>query len=619
MPNSRTITELLARQATAHRGDVAVGDLSRSALRYEQLDEFTHRCARFLLGLGVQRDDRVAIVLPNGPEMATTFLSVSRIATSAPLNPGLTRSEFRFYLDDLDARAVIVAENDTTEASAAAIDLGIALVTIREAAERAGEFSLATTAERPVSQARNEPVAAAEPADVALVLHTSGTTAKPKIVPLTHENLCSSAVNVAQSLHLRPDDVCMNVMPLFHIHGLVAALLASLSAGSAVVCTPGFQAPSFFDWFEQVKPTWYTAVPTMHQAIVTRVRDREQSMVRASGLRLVRSSSASLPPSVLRDIEEAFAVPVIEAYGMTEAAHQMACNPLPPGTRKPGSVGPAAGPDMAIADESGRFLPVDHVGEVVIRGANVTAGYDGVEDQSAHFFGDGWLRTGDLGLLDGDGYLFLTGRKKEIINRGGETIAPRVIDEALLEHPSVNQAVGFSVPDAELGEEVGAAVILEPGAAETEASLQAFLLERLSWARMPKRILIVDEIPKGPTGKVQRIGMAERLGLENVRKPAQATVPDDGSGPGGGSDETVQRVTALWRDALRDENVGPDDAFLDVGGDSVTATSLVIRVEQEFSLELPLMAFFDATTIRKQAALIDRLLNEPSSVSPSPP
>jgi acyl-CoA synthetase (AMP-forming)/AMP-acid ligase II/acyl carrier protein len=552
----------------------------------------------------------VAIVLPNGPAMATAFLSVSRIGIAAPLNPGLTRSEFAFYLADLDARALLVAENDSTDASAAAGELGIPVVTLVNSQGSPGEFSFATAAEHQVSAPGDEPAETAEPSDVALVLHTSGTTAKPKIVPLTHENLCSSAANVAQSLQLRPDDLCMNVMPLFHIHGLVAALLASLSAGSTVVCTPGFQAPSFFDWFAQVMPTWYTAVPTMHQAIVGRARDDERSLIRASALRVVRSSSASLPPSVLREMEAAFGVPVIEAYGMTEAAHQMASNPLPPAPRKSGSVGLAAGPEVAIADDSGRFLPPGTVGEVVVRGANVTAGYDGVDDQATHFFAGGWLRTGDLGFLDEDGYLFLTGRKKEIINRGGETIAPRVVDEALLEHPSVIQAVAFSVPDPGLGEEVAAAVILEPGAVETESSLQGFLLERLSWGRMPKRILIVEDIPKGPTGKLQRIGMAERLGLDSVRKPDEETAPDKGSGAGAASDDTVERVTALWRDVLRDPSVGPDAAFQNVGGDSITATTLVIRVEQEFSLELPLMTFFEATTIRKQAALIDRLLTE---------
>jgi acyl-CoA synthetase (AMP-forming)/AMP-acid ligase II/acyl carrier protein len=404
-------------------------------------------------------------------------------------------------------------------------------------------------------------------------------------------------------------------MPLFHIHGLVAALLASLSSGGSVVCTPGFMAPDFFDWMAQMAPTWYTAVPTMHQAILGRAGEAERETVRKNGLRLIRSSSASMPPSVLLELEEAFGVPVIEAYGMTEAAHQMASNPLPPGARKPGSVGLAAGPEVAVADERGGFLSPGHVGEVVIRGPNVTDGYHGVADQSGHFFGRGWFRTGDQGYLDEDGYLFLTGRLKEIINRGGETIAPREIDEALLEHPSVIQVVAFSVPDRELGEEVGAAVVLADGAAETEADLQGFLQDRLSWARMPKRIVVLDEIPKGPTGKLQRIGLAEKLGLESVRKgPAEPGPFGSETGPRGTETplEILERVAGLWKDVLKISDVAPDDPFLGVGGDSVTATMLVLRVEEEFSVAVPLMAFFDAATVRRQAELIDRLMRDPS-------
>jgi acyl-CoA synthetase (AMP-forming)/AMP-acid ligase II/acyl carrier protein len=595
-----TIPELLDLHAAERPGALAVGDLERTSLTYRGLEELTRRVASQLSEIGLGRGDRVAIVLPNGPETATSFLAVTRLAIAAPLNPGLTRSELAFYLDDLDARAVIVAEDDTTDGSDAARELGIVRVPVsRTSGGSAGEFWLDA-----------EPGGGGPPAqptgdDVALVLHTSGTTAKPKIVPLTHRNLCASAANIATTLRLGPDDRAMNVMPLFHIHGLVAALLSSLSQGASVVCTPGFQAPSFFEWFERVQPTWYTAVPTMHQAILARAGDAERAMVRGSDLRFVRSSSASLAPTVLRDVEEAFGVPVVEAYGMTEAAHQMACNPLPPAARKPGSVGPAAGPEVAIADEAGRLVAGGQVGEVVIRGANVTAGYHGIDDRSSHFFGDGWFRTGDLGYLDPDGYLFLTGRKKEIINRGGETIAPRAIDEALLEHPHVTQAMAFSVPDPELGEEVAAVVTLAESAEESEPTLQDFLLDRLSWSRMPKRILLLDEIPKGATGKLQRIGMAERLGLEHVRKPDAGSDVATGDGA---SEATVARVAALWKDVLKDDRVGPDDDFLDAGGDSVTATALVVRVEQEFSVKLPLMAFFDATTARRQAALIDRVL-----------
>jgi acyl-CoA synthetase (AMP-forming)/AMP-acid ligase II/acyl carrier protein len=597
-----TINELLHAGAVDRGRSIALEDVDRSGMSFERLDDLTRQVAAQLAASGVRRTHRVAIVLPNGPAMATSLLGVMRVATAAPLNPGLTRSEHAFYLRDLDARLLVVAERDRSEASAAAAELGVPVVTVVTGA--AGEISLSWPGGSEVSSwgdaESDDPEATAT--DIALVLHTSGTTAKPKIVPLSHENLCRSAHNVAASLELRSADRCMNVMPLFHIHGLVASVLASLSAGSSVVCTPGFEAARFFDWFETARPSWYSAVPTMHQAILARADTSRCEMVARSDLRLVRSSSASLPPSVSTQIEERFGVPVIEAYGMTEAAHQMASNPLPPQERKPGSVGRAAGPEIAIADADGRMLAPTEIGEVVIRGSNVMSGYDGVANRSAHFFGDGWFRTGDQGYLDADGYLFLTGRLKEIINRGGETIAPRAIDEALLEHPDVAQAVAFAVPDPTLGEEVAAAVVVTGGV--TEVDLQDFLSDRLSWARLPKRIILLDEIPKGATGKVQRIGLAAQLGVSSVRRPADAAIVDADDQA---SSATVEQVAALWREVLELDEVSLDAAFLEAGGDSVSAVSLALRVEAEFAVDLPLMAFFDAPTVRRQAALVDEL------------
>jgi acyl-CoA synthetase (AMP-forming)/AMP-acid ligase II/acyl carrier protein len=595
-----TLPSLLSLQAERRPEATALKALDGPDTSYEALDRSTISVSATLRESGIGEGDRVGIVLPNGPDMARAFLSVTRVATAAPLDPQFTEAEFAFYLNDLEARAVILADPDSTECSRAARDLGIPVVrspsyaTARSQGFR--ETSPRTTEETPDTSVHAR--------SVALVLHTSGTTARPKIVPLTHENLCSSARNVAASLQLGPEDLCLNVMPLFHIHGLVAALLASLHAGGSVVCSPGFSAPDFFPWMARWSPTWYTAVPTMHQSILRRAERTEGDAAKRRGLRMIRSSSASLPPALLAKMESTFGVPVIEAYGMTEAAHQMTSNPLPPKKRKPGSVGPAAGPEVAVADALGRFLPFNKVGEVVIRGPNVTQAYHGLEDQSGYFFGDGWFRTGDQGYMDEDGYLFLTGRLKEIINRGGETLAPREIDEALLEHPGVRQAVAFSVPDEQLGEEVAAAVVPEEGTQLEEAELQNFLLPRLSWARIPKRVLILGEIPKGPTGKLQRIGLAEKLGLTSVRKnPGEAK-----SAEAVGRAETVERVAALWREVLQLEEVDPDSPFLEVGGDSVTATSLVLRVEEEFSVELPLLSFFDAATVRRQAELLDGLL-----------
>jgi acyl-CoA synthetase (AMP-forming)/AMP-acid ligase II len=327
-------------------------------------------------------------------------------------------------------------------------------------------------------------------------------------VPLRQRHLARSARNIAASLRLTAADRSLTVMPLFHIHGIMAGLLAPLSAGGSVVCTPGFDAFTFHRLLDELEPTYYTAVPTMHQMVLARAPAR-----RASRLRFVRSSSASLPGPVLGGLEQLFGVPVIEAYGMTEAAHQMASNPLPPGVAKPGSVGLAAGIELAILDDADRELAPGERGEVAIRGATVVDGYENNPAANEAAFTGGWFRTGDEGMLDEDGYLFLTGRLKEQINRGGEKISPVEIDAVLLAHPAVAEAVTFAIPHEKLGEEVGAAVVLVEDDAATEADLRAYLRERLAAFKVPKRIVIVAEIPKGATGKLQRIGLAEKLTL----------------------------------------------------------------------------------------------------------
>jgi acyl-CoA synthetase (AMP-forming)/AMP-acid ligase II len=359
---------------------------------------------------------------------------------------------------------------------------------------------------------------APEAGDVALILHTSGTTSRPKIVPLLHSNLAASAVNIEESLALMPQDRCLNVMPLFHIHGLVAAVSASLAAGSSVWCAPGFDALRFFGWLRDSDPTWFTAVPTMHQAILSRA-PRNAGIIADARLRFLRSSSASLPAQVMLALAETFGAPVIEGYGMTEACHQMASNPLPPRAQKPGSVGIAAGPEVRIADEAEDRL-IEGIGEVVISGANVTPGYEGNPGANASGFfqagGRRWFRTGDQGAFDNEGYLSLTGRLKEIINRGGEKVSPLEVDGVLLDHPDVAQVVTFALPHPKLGEEVAAAVVLREGSGATEAGIREFARARMADFKVPRRVVILEEIPKGATGKMQRIGLARKLGLSGA-------------------------------------------------------------------------------------------------------
>ena len=482
----------------------AVAAPDRAALSHAELRACVERLAGQLRALGIERNDRVAIVLPNGPEMALTFLAVAACATAAPLNPAYREDEFRFALDDIGAKALITRAGEAGDALAAAPSDARRLVLAGEGAD----VRLKHNGSPPAPA----PVAYTEPDDVALVLHTSGTTSRPKLVPLSQRNLATSARNIARSLALTPADRCLNVMPLFHIHGLVGAVLSSLAAGASVVCTPGFDGFRFFGWLDELEPSWYTAVPTMHQLIVQRA-SRHGEVIARRRLRFLRSSSASLAPAVMGELERIFDAPVIESYGMTEASHQMTANPLPPEERKPGSVGRGAGIEIAIMDGAGALLAAGAAGEVVIRGASVTAGYEANPQANVEAFSEGWFRTGDQGYQDEDGYLFLTGRLKEIINRGGEKVSPREVDEVLLQHPAVEQAVAFALPHPRLGEEVAAAIVLAGGAQASERELRDHVARHLADFKVPRRWVFVDEIPKGPTGKLQRIGLAKQLGL----------------------------------------------------------------------------------------------------------
>ncbi len=502
--NPATIADLLAPHPAR---SAALLNESGSVLSYGQLRDLAARTTEVLNGCGIGRGDPVALVLDNGPHMAAAFVAVAHGAAAAPLNPVLREGEFLDALESLRAKALIVEQSSGTVAATAAARLGIRVITL-ERTGASGTFRL----ELPRTTARPAGPGPAGRNDTALLLHTSGTTARPKLVPLSQQNLVTSAGNISRTLWLGPEDTCVNIMPLFHIHGLLGALLASLHAGGTVAAMPGFQPMRFLRWLGELDATWYSAVPTMHQAILQRSQRSSGSV--GTSLRLIRSSSAALPPSVLRSLESRFDCPVIESYGMTEASHQMASNPLPPLTRKPGTVGPQAGPEMAVMDKAGRLQPAGATGEIVIRGANVMAGYLDNPEANADAFRDGWFRTGDEGYRDTDGYYAIIGRLKELINRGGEKISPREIDEALLEHPAIAQAVAFAAPHAKLGEEVGAAIVLEHDTSLTLRQVREFAAERLAPFKVPRVVVFVDAIPKGPTGKLKRVGLARDLGID---------------------------------------------------------------------------------------------------------
>jgi oxalate---CoA ligase len=464
---------------------------------YGQLRQQVEAVAEALAAAGIRRGDRVGMALPNGLPTIVSFLAASIAGTAAPLNPGYKEDEFRFFLEDTNARVLLLPPDGADEARRAAKDK---VPVIPVEMDAAGTVRLAGVEGR-------QAIATPAVDDVALILHTSGSTGRPKRVPLSHTNLSISAGNVARSYALGPDDVSLCVMPLFHVHGLVASTLATLATGGTVVVPAKFNPLSFWRVARDHNVTWYSAVPTLHQLLLARVESGAPKPAGAEKLRFIRSCSASLPPQVMQDLETAFGAPVLEAYGMTEAAHQMASNPLPPGPRLPGSVGRGTDVRVSIMDDKGTHLAPNERGEVVIQGPNVITGYENNPEANATSFSDGWFRTGDQGFLDENGYLTLVGRLKELINRGGEKISPREIDEVLLTHPLVAEAVCFGVPHPTWGEEVAAAVVLKEAA--TESDLLAFCKERLADFKRPKQIHITEAIPRTATGKIQRRVVAQ--------------------------------------------------------------------------------------------------------------
>ena len=585
-----TIGSLLRDAAQRHPASPALSAPNRPSLSYARLWCQVEGVVAWLNAHGIGRSDRVAIVLPNGPELASAFLGVSAGAVSAPLNPAYGPDEFRFCLEDLRPRALIVQRGSDSPAIAIARASGIAVIqSARVDDEEAGVFTL--NGEALIGRENGR---FSESNDPALVLHTSGTTARPKMVPLTHANLLMSARNIATSLSLTADDRCLNVMPLFHIHGLVAALLASLRAHATVICTPGFSGDAFFEWVDELCPSWYSAVPTMHQEILRRAPEALDVIARHR-LRFIRSCSAALAPRTMTELEAVFRVPVVEAYGMTEAAHQIASNPLPPGSRVPGSVGIATGCEVAIMDEHGTLLPVDQAGEVVIRGQSVTGGYENNSAANAQAFINGWFRTGDRGVIDDRGYVALTGRLKEIINRGGEKIAPPEIDEVLLRHPDIREAAAFAMPHTTLGETIGAAVVPREGSTLNEVDVRAFASTQLPDFKVPARVVILPEIPRGPTGKLQRALLATLLAAELA---VAYEPPTEG---------LEQLSVALFEEVLQRPGVGRHDNFFALGGDSLRAMQVAARLISALGMEIPSTLLFHHPTPASLAADLARL------------
>jgi amino acid adenylation domain-containing protein len=561
-----------------------------------------------LRGFGIGRGDRVAVVLPTGAEAAVATIAVAAGAVCVPLHPGFAAEEWRRYFADLRVAGLLTRSDVDSASRSVAYSLGIPVIDLAPSpGQGPGAFKLICPTPRPAVVGD-----LATGTDDAFMLLTSGTTSRPKLVPLTHASVCLSAHNVGAAVALQAQDRLLSVLPLFHAHGLISGLVTALAAGSSVVCPPKFDAAAFFGWLKQCRPTWYTAVPPIHRALISAARRRKRS-VRQSSLRLIRSASSSLPIDVLDELEALFGVPVIETYGMTEASTQIAANPV--ARRKPGSVGIPAGPEIAVMDSEGRHLPAGEHGEVTLRGPTITRGYDNNEVATKAAFRDGWFRTGDLGYMDADGYLFLVGRikKADVINRGGQKVSPAEVEQVLLSHPEVAAAAAFPITHTTLGEDVAAAVVLRTQARITPQKLRQFASEHLARFKIPGLIRIVPEIPAGPDGKIVRGDLARMLSITTPRSRIER---NEWVAP---RSETEWQLARFWADLLDINEVGVEEDVFALGADSLTVAQLMSRLRARYGVEFSFKDIFDAPTVAALAARIESAKSGIPVVSPSLP
>jgi acyl-CoA synthetase (AMP-forming)/AMP-acid ligase II len=567
----------------------------RAPLTYGRLYQQVENTGRALRAMGIGRHDRIVVTLPNGPEMAVAILTAAASAVCVPMNPAYQAEELDAYFAYLRPRALIAQAGIDSPARGVALSRGVRVIELSAALDSdAGLFTLTGDRE---DAPPDEPVSGGH---VAVLLLTSGTTARPKIVPQTHANICASAQSSVAAWALSETDRCINMLPLFHGHGLHNTVMASLAAGASVVCTPGWDADSFFAWLTAFQPTWYSAVSTIHQAVLAQARHNQQRLADFR-LRFIRSGSAPLPSHILMELESSFDAPVIEYYAMTETTSApIACNPLPPGRRKTGSAGKPVSLDVAITNERGALQTNGQTGEVVVRGPGVMPGYDGDAQATQAAFTDGWFKTGDLGFFDDDGYLFLVGRVREIVNRGGEKIAPQEVDQLLLQHPAVAEAVTFAVPHPTLGEDVASVVVLRSPHVATPKEIRQFAIGRIADFKVPRQILIVSKIPKGPTGKVQRIGLAVKLGLAASSAPPRAFVAPRTS---------FEKLLAKhWAEILNLEQIGIYDDFFASGGDSLLAAHVLAHIYNVTKIELEASTFFAAPTVAEVAHHLEQVI-----------
>ncbi len=578
-----TLADLIALQAQRTPGAPAILAPDRAPLAYAALVAQIERTIASLRVAGFARHARIAICLPNGPEMAVALLALIGGATCVPFNPALDEASYRAALATLHVDALVVPSGADTPAANAAKALGVALLRLAfSAADAAGVFTLAS--DTPRTPAAETP---ARDEDVGLVLQTSGTTAAPKAVPLTHRNLTGPALTRAHHLQITATDRCLSMVPLYN-SGIRRWLFPALATGASIVCTPGFVADALARWFETFEPTLYMGVPALQRAVLDTVERGARSR-----LRLILSGGAPLPHELEAALEAAFGVPIVQTYAMSETG-AIAQTPLPPARRVRASVGPPAGSEVRIRGDDGAFLAPGGIGEIVVRGPEVFGGYENNPEANARAFVDGWFRTGDLGYLDDDGYIHIVGRANEIINRGGQKVSPAAVDAAMMRHPEVVEAATFAVAHASLGEDVVTAAVVREPARVGGQDLRAFAFDNLAAFMVPSQVLLVSTLPRSAAGKVQRAELARLL---HERLHAAYRAPRD---------EGERRVAEIFAQVLGVEQVGAFHHFFELGGDSLRGAQVVVRASEAFGRALDVASLFRHPTVAEFAAAITR-------------
>lgn len=595
--NGDTIYSFITRHAATTPAADAILSSKNVAVSYCELEQLIIHGVEHLNSIGIGRNDRVATVLPQGPDMACASLIVSSGASCTPLNPDYTQSEFERYFSLLGAKLLVTAQNFGNPAREAAKKLAIPIIEFNAASNRNTTCFDTDPDNTKYTQTPNA-TGLSLPGDVAFVLLTSGSTSEPKLVPLTQRNVSVSAHNMTNSLALNANDRCLNMMPLFHVGGLVDLLVAPLLSGGSVIVGANQHSETFFECMTQFQPTWYQGVPTMLQDLISHAGINDQPL-KNNSLRLIRSVSAPLGTVAKADIERYFQVPVVEIYGMTETTGLITSNGLIPDDQRSGSVGTTAGPIVKIIDPAGNPARLNQIGEIIVSGENVMAGYDDNPEANNEAFIGEWLRTGDEGYLDEDGFLYLTGRIKEIINRGGEKISPREIDDLATIHPSVREAATFPVIHESLGEEVAIAVVRQPNAELTERELTDFLSQQLAYFKVPRKVLFLDQLPKNANGKLQRHILAQDYGGAESNASTIEFVPP--------TSPTAIKLAATWERTLGIVPIGLNDNFFDLGGDSLKAATFISELQQDWQQSIQVFALYDHPTIAEFDQYLENL------------